>query len=332
MTEPRPPRSPRCTDDRGVAAAFVAVGIIMLLAIGAFTVDLGRAWSTRRQLITSTDAAALAAAQDYTFGTADGCTDAAPDYLADNYSGAALAGCDVDHTSDRSGHVTVDAEITIDHFFASAVGLTSSTVGATTTAHWGQPSSVTGLRPIGLCIDVVLTGLSPPMTPGNGVTYRINYGKGSQPEACGGAAVPGNWGLIDFNAGANSNSDTSSWVLNGYPGSVTTGLWYEGDTGAFSNSLNSELNFVRTLESFDIPIFQAVTGNGANAEFLIVAFAKVRLIDFRANGNAASRYLDVQFVEGLSQGTVAGGDTGPDFGVRAIEICSVLPGELDGCV
>ncbi len=312
--------------------AFVAVGMIALLAVAAFVVDMGRAWATRRQLITSTDAAALAAAQDYAFGDI-GCGATAEAYLADNYDAAEMTACDVEESSTRSGHVTVDAEITIDSLFAGAVGITETEVGSTTTAHWGQPASVTGLRPVALCIDVVLEGLDPPMEPGNGVTYRIEYGKDDQPDACAGADdVPGNWGLLDLNGGANSNSELSDWMMDGYSGEVSTENWYEGDTGAFSNTLNSELAHLVTLDSFDLPIFEAVTGVGGNAEFLVVAFAKVRLMSYRATGSADNRYLDIQFVEGFSQGTVGGGDGGPDFGVRVVEICAVLAGETAGCV
>lgn len=320
----------RCSDDRGVAAALVAVGIIMLLAIGAFTVDLGRAWATRRHLITATDAAALAAAQDYAFDT-DGCADTAPDYLADNYSGATLTECDAVAPSSRSGHVTVDAEISIDHFFAGAIGLTSSTVDSTTTAHWGPPASVTGLRPIGLCIDVVLEDLNPPMVPGNGVVYVIPYGTNDQTQACGGSPIPGNWGVIDFNGGSNpNNTETAEWISNGYPGPVSTGVWYEGSPGTLSTQ--QALADLADLDSFDLPVFDAVTGQGGQAEFYVVAFAKVRLVSYQVTGSQNARHLRIEFLEGLSQGTVGGGGTGPDFGVRAIAICSVLPGDVDDCV
>ncbi len=152
-------------------------------------------------------------------------------------------------------------------------------------------------------------------------TIRITYGK-SQPDACG-TNVPGNWGVQDFDGGSNSNNDTKDWTLHGYPGLVSVGANIPGDTGAFSNSLQSELDFLKNSgEGFALPVFDTATGNGSNASFHIVAFVFVKLIDFKANGAQDARYLDLVFTRGIVSG-ICCAETGIDTGVRAVRICDV---------
>ena len=56
----RPPR-----DDRGVAAIMTVILLVVLIGMAAFAVDLGAAYTNKRQLSIGADAAALAAAKSY---------------------------------------------------------------------------------------------------------------------------------------------------------------------------------------------------------------------------------------------------------------------------
>ena len=51
------------------------------------------------------------------------------------------------------GRVSVTATHNVETWFASLIGGGDYTVSSTTTAVYGPPAAVTGLRPIGLCID-----------------------------------------------------------------------------------------------------------------------------------------------------------------------------------
>ena len=75
-------------------------------------------------------------------------------------------------------------------------------------------------------------------------TTTITYGK-SAPDDCG-ANVPGNWGVLDFDGGANSSNDTKDWIEFGYPGLVTAPGTSPGDPGAFSNGLGAALDTLKT--------------------------------------------------------------------------------------
>jgi len=136
--------------ERGVTLPFVALSMVALLGMAALVVDLGNGWRTRRALIAATDASALAAAQDFTNGT-DGCASTAGSYLTSNEPAAGLVSCvPFDYNPDQ-GRVTVTADHNVQTWFTGVIGRGDYNAESVTTAVWGPPASVTGLRPIGLC-------------------------------------------------------------------------------------------------------------------------------------------------------------------------------------
>ncbi len=301
----------------------VAICSVLIFGFAAFSIDAGQAWTARRHLVTAADGAALASAGDYATGKV-GCASAAGDYVSSNYSAATLESCSANITP-TSGNVTVDASRTVDYAFAGIFGVNNKKIHAITTAEWGIPTGVNNLRPFGLCINSNLQmqqWLNYPSGPtGDSGTIRITYGK-SQPDACG-TNVPGNWGIQDFDGGSNSNNDIKDWTLNGYPGLVTIGTNLPGDTGAFSNSLDSELTFLKNSgQAFVLPVFDTATGNGSNAQFHIVAFVFVKLVGYQTTGAQAARYLDLVFTRGVVSGTCCA-TSGIDTLVRAVRICDV---------
>jgi Flp pilus assembly protein TadG len=315
--------SRRDGEERGAVAIIVAICAIVLFGFAAYAIDSGNLWQTRRNMVTATDSAALAAAADYSVGT-NGCNASAASFVSLNRSDATVDSCTVSGAGTDHGYTTVRAGTTVPYTFAGVFGLTAKQVHSTTTAEWGIPSGVTGLRPFALCIQAnaqLQSWLNLPTGPtGTSGTIRITYGK-SQPTACG-TNVPGNWGVQDFDGGSNSSSDTKNWTLNGYPGVVTVGDMVPGDTGAFSNSLDTELAFLRDSgDYFALPIFDSATGNGSGSRFHVVAFAYVKLMGFRTTGNQAARYLDLVFSTGVLSGKCCG--SGTDTGVRAVRICDI---------
>ena len=315
-----PPHGARARDERGAIAVVIAICSVVMFGMAAFVLDTGNLWTSRRHLITATDSAALGAAEDYAVGTA-GCASSAPSLLTANYAGAALTGCVYTAGSGSgSGYVTVTGGHSVNFSFAQIFGLSSSTVHSTTTAAFGLPTGLTGLRPLGLCNaspafqQWIHSNMTTPYTA------QITYSKAS-PTDCG-ANVPGNWGVIDFDGGGNSNNDTKNWIQNGYPGEVDSNTWIPGDPGAFSNSLGSGLDYLQsTGQVFQLPVYDSDTGNGNNASFHIIGFVSVKLIAYKATGSQASRYITVQFQTGVAQGSCC--SQGTDTGTRVVFICAV---------
>ena len=313
------PCAPR--DERGAVAVMVAVVMVLLLSMAAFALDTGNGWQTRRHLITATDAAALAAAETYA-QDGNGCVGIPSSFVTANASSASVTGCQLTTLGAGAAYVTVNATTPLQFTFAGILGIGDRVVHSSTTAAYGQPLGVTGLRPLGLCngsagyTQWLASGMANPFT------VTINYGKNA-PGDCG-ANVPGNWGVLDFDGGNNSNNDTKNWIANGYPGLVTAPGVSPGSPGAFSNSLGSALDtLVSTQQVFQLPVFDTASGNGNNAQFHITGFVSVKLIAYQATGAAANRWLRVQFVSHVAQGTCCA--HGTDTGTRVVFICAVDP-------
>jgi Flp pilus assembly protein TadG len=307
-------RAMRHRDDKGAVSVVMSLCLVVLFGAAALVIDGGQIWTARRQLITATDAAALAEAQEYASG-AVGCAGLGVDFVDSNYSGAEDVTC-TRTGSGTSGTVTVSTSVTVSHQLAAILGRNSTVVESSSTASFGAASAVSGLRPLGLCNGS--NGFLAWQASGHSTTqvFRISYGK-DDISACGGAAVPGNWAIIDFNGGSNSNQETTDWIENGYGGTVEAGTWHEGDPGAFPNSVG-----VSGLigETIFLPVFDAAQGNGANAQLHIAGFVSVVVYDVKANGDAADRYLDLQFVSAVAPGRCCEGGA-LDTGAFAIGLC-----------
>jgi hypothetical protein len=307
-------------DERGAVAIVVGICALMIFAFAAYAIDAGRAWASRRHIVTAADASALAAAKAYAEGK-NGCSTAAAGSMTDNHVDATLTDCAPNLLSSSRGYVTVRGQAKLDYTFAAIFGANSKNISATTTAQWGIPKAVAGLRPFGLCIEAnqaLKDWLANPV--GASGVVRVTYGK-DQPTACG--AAPGNWGVVDFDGGSNANSDIKDWVEHGYPGTVSVGDTRSGDTGGISTALNDGLVYLKSSgETFALPVFDNITNPGSNAQMHIVAFVLVKLVDYRVTGAQASRYFDVIFTNSVVSGPCCS-PTGVDTGVRAIRICDV---------
>jgi Flp pilus assembly protein TadG len=306
-------------DERGAIAVIVAIVLVLLMSMVAFALDSGNGWQTRRHLITATDSASLAAAETYAEG-ANGCGGVASSYTTSNVPNATVTGCAMTTFEPGAGMVTVSAQVPWHMNFAGIMGFGDRNVHSTTTAAFGKPLGVYGLRPLALCnaSTAFKQWLTSNMT--TGFTATIPYGK-SAPGDCG-ANVPGNWGIQDFNGGANSDQDIKNWLQSGYPGLVTAPSSVPGNPGAFSNSLGSALDYLVTNQIvFALPVYDSASGNGNNAQFHVIGFVSARLDAYQATGSAASRWLQITFLSHVVQGTCCshGGDTG----TRVVFICAV---------
>ncbi len=316
-------------DEHGAVAVITAVLAVLLFAAAAYAIDSGNLWQTRRNMVTATDAGALGAAGKFAIG-ADGCgTGGAPTLLTDNRSDATLDACLPSTTNTQAGYVSVQGHTTAQFTFAGIFGIRSHAVSSTTTAQWGLPSGALGLRPIALCLTATPAleqWLNLPSGPTGPSTGPITIALGnSQPDSCkdSGGNVAGNWGLA-FGSGNNSNSDTVSWLLNGYPNTVSIGDDIHANPGAFSGSLQNALQTLRDDETwFALPVFDRVDGNanGSNAQYHVVSFVWVQLVAYRVSGAQASRYITINLDRGVIQGTCC--LAGPDTGTRVVRICDV---------
>lgn len=236
-------------DERGATAVIVAVSLTAILGAAVLSIDSGSLWRTRRNLITDTDAGALAAARLLDAQGARACDATAVanaraeagQVVAANDAETTMSGFSVTPTGGdcaaESGRVRVDATLTAQLSFAGVFGVGNVPVASSSIAQWGPLATAIGLRPVGLCDknphfqewsrhlngdDATwnAAGREHPNYPGR-VVHRIYFQRGSS--GCGDAS--GNWDWLDFNGnyGPNGNQALRDWFFNGYNGEVSLG-------------------------------------------------------------------------------------------------------------
>ena len=115
---------------------------------------------------------------------------------------------------------------------------------------------------------------------------------------------PGNRGTVDIGGNNNSTSDLARQIVDGISRQdmIDLGkplefdangkLYLNGDTG-ISAGVKDELASI-TGKTRIIPIFECVSGNGNNANYTIVEWAGVRILDVKLTGSMNSKRVIIQ--------------------------------------
>ncbi|MBN2446333.1 MAG: hypothetical protein JXO22_06400 [Phycisphaerae bacterium] len=137
------------------------------------------------------------------------------------------------------------------------------------------------------------------------------------PGAGSGQLPPGNFGTVDIGSSNNSTRDLARQILYGisdedlayFGGELRFGpdgtLLLNGDTG-LSAGIKDELTEI-IGEPRSIPLFTTVSGPGNNAEFVIVGFAGVRILDVRLTGPMNKKHVIIQPAIVVDGSAIAGG-------------------------
>jgi hypothetical protein len=237
-----------------VITAFFAT---LLLVCVAFVVDLGYAYSVKRQLSSATDAAAIAAAaaagEQLLPGQA--CDATALPALRD------VARVEADRVSAQNDPrdtsrvtlvslwcdsvdkvvVQVRSSRTLRTFFAQVGGVTSLQPDVLARARYVRTKGVPGLRPWPVCDGTALAAQAAAGSPG--LTFATGIGT-PLIAAIGGGVCSGSttgWGAVDFDSASTSPDRLTEWTQTGYlPEVDLTGTLPVGDaatTGAASLTL-----------------------------------------------------------------------------------------------
>lgn len=183
-------------DESGAVLMVVAVTLLVLIGMLVLTVDLGRAVAVKREMVSGTDAAVIAAAHECALGHTYGeATAAANAILAQNKSGAVLngpisaPGCGLTPTEPQL--VTVQTKVQMDYFFAGIFGFNSGEVGADAVAEWGVVKGGMGV-PVTVDLEQLQgCGIEPdPPSPSEVDGCQLEYPKDTLQEP--------RWGVLDL--------------------------------------------------------------------------------------------------------------------------------------
>ena len=301
------------TDD-GSIVALAAIMLVPLVLGLAIVVDSGRVWAERAALQNAVEVTAAAAASSW-IRNSTVCPATVLTFLTTDDSSPISNSCSTTGTA-KEGTLTVSAADASPLFFSGLLGRSASTIQASTTVRIGSPGSLLNVWPIALCENhpSLLAWKSSGFSLSNSYTISVQSG----PSSCGGN-VGGNWGVLDFNGGANSTSETINWVQNGYDQPLNVGDLVVGAPGALTNSIGIESQIGNTVL---IALFNEATASGSNTTYRISGFARAVLLGARLTGAAASRSLTVRFETAVVDRPTASVGSGGSFGITTWAICA----------
>lgn len=278
---------PKLQRERGATAILVALLMVGLVGFAAIAVDIGAAWADKKQLQNGADASALAIAQQCAVGACP----ASPDVVADSWAKKNKVGSTATAYGDvvrfETGLVRTRAYEDLTHWFAPVIGIEQSRIVAEAQAEWGTPRTAGGIPlAFNFCTWEALTG-GEPESEADAKELQIalletGNQSGAPPTSClaehPNFFVTGGFNWLDTGGtvcSAEMNAD-SYWQAGSDPG------------GAPPNGCKNEtqLAVLRTGEPILVPIFDAFTGTGQNAQYHIKSFASfiVTAYDFKASG------------------------------------------------
>lgn len=299
--------------ERGAVSVMAAVAMVPLFIMCAVVADVARVWAHRTTLQNGVEAAAVAAAQDWMSGKTQ-CLQSDLTLVSSDGASPSQVKCSVTGSSTQ-GVVTVSANEQVDLLFASLIGRSTAGVDASTGVRVGPSSWVSGLRPFALCDQnpSVKAWVDSNFTLTSSVTVTFS----SSGTTCGGA-VPGNWGVLDFNGGSNSTSETEKWIADGYEPDIAVGDVIPGNPGAPASSLKTN---GMVGQHIIVPLFSSATMQGNQAYFTISGFAEMYVEKITLTGSSSNRSITFRFERGTVHGT-AGTSFAKNFGLTAWTICS----------
>ncbi|MFB3062065.1 MAG: hypothetical protein ACE10C_11925, partial [Candidatus Binatia bacterium] len=162
---------------------------------------------------------------------------------------------------------------------------------------WGKDTMTTDVIAIaGLCHNVAGVGGGGGLLPfGIRDTLIEGLDYGDQFSVFPWDNTEANWGLLNLNEGAFSNSEVDDWILNNYsdPFVIPEPEGYinvSGDPGLSGNSLNTAIAS-RINDLILLPIFDEVTGPGALSTYRVVDIAGGILTDLNTIGAPETRFI-----------------------------------------
>jgi hypothetical protein len=331
--------------DEGMILIWVGFLMTALLGVGALVIDIGAMYVEKRQLQNGADAAALAVAQDCVaddcasaFATAQqyanlNAKDGAANVAAVCGRGPGLPACAGDappRADEASGWVrvgtstrTADGSSELEFVLAPLIGAVGgTTVNAAAVAAWGPVGTAIGEPIVFSVCEFVLAGGS--IEKGGSVPTGkhavLFHDSDSVPTTCAlgpaGKDVPGGFGFINETAPCEADLKVGQ-VVGASPGNSLSASC-EVDT----------LNWHNNVQIF--PIYDDVEGTGSGALYSIAGFVAVRITGYNFNGGAndwgddcgasSSDTCIIGEFTAVSLEKNSGFTTGPDFGVRAVEM------------
>jgi Flp pilus assembly protein TadG len=303
----------RTRNDSGQATVLTLVFLVVLLGMAALVLDIGSWYRADRATQSTADAAALAGAQALPYNPANAGS-LALQYAGKNGGGLSASNIQVLSGTGPNDTIKVKVQRPASGVFTKLFGVNSVTVGSKASARASLMQSAQVVAPIGVNVKhPKLKGNTSCPCFGNGNLTTLPLGK---------TGAPGAFDLlnIDGSKGGTSPDTLASWILKGFSGYLPVGA-YLSDPGAKWNSAQVQSALQQRLNSdLLFPVYDTVTGSGANATYHVVGWVGFHLTGFDARGSSGS--ITGWFTQVVWDGIESTSNDGsnPDLGARVVKL------------
>jgi hypothetical protein len=245
--------------------------------MAGFAIDVASWYQTQRETQSVADAAALAAVKNLPGNQGQASSDAST-YAGKN--NGTLASTTYSTKYMNGDTVTVTASAVAPAFFLKVLGVKSVPVKATSTATAENLQSASGAMPFG--VTNTQSQLSGAGCPCFNVATTLSISK---------VGAPGGFGLVnvDGSSGPASPSTLASWITGGCSCQTTATKWYGGTPGARFNSSQVKAAMAAVIGQTKLfPVYDQVTGNGANITFHVIGWSAFVITGFTASGSTGT--------------------------------------------
>ena len=301
-------------NDKGQATVVTVVFLVVLLGMAALVLDIGSWYRADRATQSTADAAALAGAQKLPYDTANART-LAVQYGGKNGGGVSSGDVTIS-SSPYSANDTIKVQVhrTANGVFTKLFGVNQVGVGSKATARASLMQSAQYVAPIGVNLKhpkLKGTTTCPCFGPTNVTTLPL-----------GKTGAPGSFDLlnIDGSKGGTGGQILADWIIHGYSGYLPIGS-YLSDTGAkWNDSLVQNALEQRMHTTLMFPVYDKLSGTGANAVYHVVGWVGFYLMGHDAHGSTGSLtgYFTQVTWDGI-QSTATDGSN-PDLGARVVKL------------
>jgi hypothetical protein len=295
----------RGRDQNGQAIVVTVLFLATLMGMAAMVLDVGHWYRSQRNLQAVADAAALAGAQalpeDPALATA-----LAGQYAKDN--GGPTPQVTFTTTNLPNDTITVRVTRSEPGFFAKVFSIDSVSIGSKASARTGVLAAAQYAAPFG--IDKKQAELQCTPNPCTNDTDLDLQKVG-----------PGAFRIlnIDGSHGGTGTQILGDWVMHGFDGMMPVNQWYYSDTGAKFNSSNvSGAMSIRLGDELLFPVYDDVTGNGANLQYHVIGWAGFVVTEF--DGKGSSGHIHGHFTKFLAQGLQGMPPSNPSFGTYTVQL------------
>jgi hypothetical protein len=306
-------------NERGQAMVILLapVTLFVIMGLAVLVIDLGNWFHTQRRLQGTADAAALAGAQILPTDPTGAKTQA---LAYANKNGGNVAGADITVTSTflPNDTIKVVAKKNDPGFFSKVFKIKSANLVTHAKVRVDAPQQARYVAPIGVNSAHLLIKGTASCPCFNQVT-TLALGK-----ATGGARqdAPGAFNMLNLDGtkGGISPGALASWMLDGYNGYLGLGDYYS-DPGAKYNSSQMQAALQQRLNTTLLfPVYDKLTGTGANAQYHVIGWIGFYMTGFSAKGSSGT--LTGYFTQFIAQGILnqSGSSGQPNFGVKTIQL------------